>query len=338
MLYKTYLQKCVNRFFFIVFVLSSWYSVKDMKTFLSYLKIFVITLIAGSLVGIIVNLLLMYAVDFIVGSPGATVNTIHFKGMLAWCGFSAAMAPLFLITHSIRYPGSVLSRVVSYGIFNVLAWFCIIPLCLGGMEPISFLPENQNRNLVSEGYFRPVGKDGIVYYSKINKTTGMGSGLYIDLTAENWAEDSVTFIQNEKVLSLDTPFFADVLMAQIFETSLFFQWLAKTIIVVRNTAIAALQSGVFAWLQFCSLGFALLSVISIRRFFKWRLLNFGFVVFTFFGLIVLNAVHFLGWNGNVCNVISVPYWLMNCGIGGVLLIIGIILGIVKPDPNKEAEE
>ena len=85
----------------------------------------------------------------------------------------------------------------------------------------------------------------------------------------------------------------------------------------------------FAWLQFCSLGFALLSVISIRRFFKWRLLNLGFVVFTFFGLIVLNAVHFLGWNGNVCNVISVPYWLMNCGIGGVLLIIGIILGIVK---------
>lgn len=309
-----------------------------MKTFLSYLKIFLITLVAGSVVCTVINLLLIYAVGFIVGSTGATVNTIHFKGMLAWCGFSAAMAPLFLITHSIRYPGPVMSRVISFGIFNLVAWFCIIPLCLRGMEPVSFLPESENRSLVSEGFFRPVGKEGMVYYSKINKSTGLGSGLYIDFDPKNGGEDAVTFIQNEKVLPLDTPYFADVLMAQIFEVSLFFQWLAKIVIIVRNTAVEALKGGIVTWLQFCSLGFVLLSVISIRRFFKWRLLNFGFVIFTFFGLVLVNALHLLGWNGNIFNLVSVPYWLMNCVIGCVLLTVGIVLGIFKPDPNKEAEE
>lgn len=306
-----------------------------MKAFVSLLGVFVAVCVGGAVLGLCACLLHTNATLLVAGQPALPMqNGLPLVYLLASCAVSAAISCLFLVNHTIRHPKNALVHALSLVFTTLLAWGAVIPCCLHSAGILAERTGGRAEPLPSRRYFRP-DSDGIFFYSTVFPETSTGDGLYIDLSGFTGTRSGVLRMEQAPINRTAAEPFSDLLVRDTLGTPEIIRPLFPLLGQAGTYAANALKGGWKSWLMFASIGAALMSLLGLRRLFRWRLLNCTAVLTGFCGILAVNAAYFSGWSGQVSAGISIPMWLMNCIICAVLACLGIILAVLRADPNME---
>ncbi len=306
-----------------------------MKTFVSLAGIFLFVCLIGECIGTCGCMLFVQATHLVAGYT----SSVSFSKLFLPCLFfsvsiSAVVSCIFMITYTIRHPQHGIARFISFTVLMGLIWMVILPVCLYVAD--IYMPDTASRILQppSKNYFRPDG-DGIYFYSKIENVSKTGTGLYIDLTGFTGVPGGVIPIENAP-LNLESALpFSDVLIRDSLKIPSFLEKILQFVVDSIKLATAAVLRGWRFWWPWRSAGFAFWSLLGVRMISRWRLLNCFFVIMFFTGICIINSFYLAGWDGQVFHAMTIPVWAMNCIIGTVTGIIGILLAIFRQDPNVE---
>ena len=233
------------------------------------------------------------------------------QGFLTYFHLCCAFSILPFCFYFLRHKYKMVQYLIPYIIICILVFFVIFPLGMDLQNKYAdFLsPLNKTEQTpLSEGYFRstPTYLD---YYISTNEDGSTG--------------------------------FSDPLIFDIFgsehHVSLFKEFFAYLEVKMKD----AYRNGFLSFFLFMSIGFALSSIIGLRRFAKWRLLNFFNLFFAFFAIIFINAMLYSNQFYNAFSFLApTRKWLpftVNYLIFAINTTIGIVLASSQVDPNRESE-
>ena len=129
--------------------------------------------------------------------------------------------------------------------------------------------------------------------------------------------------------------FSDLLIKNTLTPPVIVKPLIPVLQIIADKTLEALKGGWKSWIAFSSIGLAFMSILGLRRLFRWRLLNSTVALLAFAGILLVNIIYFSGWDGIITTGVTIPMWLMNCIIACLFSFLGIILAITRPDPNLE---
>lgn len=263
------------------------------------------------------------------------------QGFLTYFHLCCAFSILPFCFYFLRHKYKVVQYLIPYIIICILVFFVIFPLGMDLQNKYAdFLsPLNKTEQTpLSEGYFRstPTYLD---YYISTNED-GSSEVLHIPKsTALNsfyrYSPETITTRQD------GSTGFSDPLIFDIFgsehHVSLFKEFFAYLEVKMKD----AYRNGFLSFFLFMSIGFALSSIIGLRRFAKWRLLNFFNLFFAFFAIIFINAMLYSNQFYNAFSFLApTRKWLpftVNYLIFAINTTIGIVLASSQVDPNRESE-
>lgn len=306
-----------------------------MKTFVSLLGVFFVVCVGGAILGMCLCLLYTHATLLVAGQPVSAVpNGLPLVFLLCSCAVAAVLSCVFLVNYTIRHPKNVFVHVLSFVVLAILSWGVVIPCCLYASDYLMKDVSVENDSLPSRRYFRP-DSDGIFFYSAVFPETSTGDGLYIDLSGFTGTKSGVLRIEQAPVNKLAAAPFSDLLIRDTLQLPEPVLSLLSVCRVAGANAVQAVRDGWRGWVSFATVGIAFMSLLGLRRLFRWRLLNCLSVLIGFFCVFAINSIYFLGWNGQIFAGLTIPLWLMNCIVSGIFICLGILLAIFRPDPNME---
>lgn len=309
-----------------------------MKTFFSLLGVFIGVCLCGAFIGFCTSYLYTHATLLIAGQPVSAVS----DGTPLFCflvslAASAVFSYIFLVNYTIRYPKNIFAHVFSFIFITLIAWLIVIPFCVKHADKTASRIIEKETSIPSKKYFRP-DTDGIFFYSAIYPETNTADGVYIDLNGFTNSKSGVLRIEQAPINKNVAKPFSDLLIKNTLTPPAIVEPLIPLLQIIANNTLTAIKGGWKSWLAFSSIGLAFMSILGLRRLFRWRFLNSVVALIGFLLILGINIVYFAGWDGLITTGVLIPSWLMNCIISCFFFLIGILLAIFRPDPNTENNE
>lgn len=264
---------------------------------------------------------------------------LFLQGVINYFPICSVFSLLTFCFYLIRHKFSFLQYFFVYVLICFLVFFLALPIGLNLQNKYSVNQYQITNQLtpLSSGYFRP-SKGDIDYYIS-TKPDGTSEILHINLGNEKGFENITTRKVSQKTGDYEN--FSDPLIYDLFGTSGVPKILAQGFLFLNYKLKESFSKGKLSYLGFITIGFALASIIGIRRLAKWRLLNMINVLLGFFGIFVLN--YFL-YASHIYEqfplLIKVKSWLpiaVNIFIGLIFSITGILCETLRLDPNRESD-
>lgn len=262
------------------------------------------------------------------------------KGFLIYFPLCSAFSLLPFSFYLIRHKFKIAQYLIPYIIISIIVFFGIFPLGIEIQHHSDLLTKQIKTDLtpLSPGYFRATSHH-IDYYISTN-TDGTSEVLHI---ARPTTTTSVTEIYPKTIQQnrLDYNSFSDPLIFDVFGADNHLSVLKQSLRFLEQKMIEAYSNGFLSFFAFMSIGFALSSVIGLRRFAKWRLLNLMNMLLAYFGIILVN---FILYSNQIYE--KIPFlepaknWLpvvINVVFFLIFTTIGIVCASSKLDPNRESD-
>ena len=306
-----------------------------MKTFFSLLGVFISVCLCGALIGFCTSFLYTHATLLIAGQPVSVIS----DGTPLFCflvslAVSAVFSYIFLVNYTIRHPRNVFGHIFGFIFITIIAWLIVIPFCVKTADETTSKIVQKETSLPSKKYFRP-DTDGIFFYSAVHPEDNTADGLYIDLSGFSNSKSGVLRVEEAPINMQVARPFSDLLIKNTLTPPVIVKPLIPVLQIIADKTLEALKGGWKSWIAFSSIGLAFMSILGLRRLFRWRLLNSTVALLAFAGILLVNIIYFSGWDGIITTGVTIPMWLMNCIIACLFSFLGIILAITRPDPNLE---
>lgn len=306
-----------------------------MKMFLSLTGVFFAVCIGCALAGTCLCSLFIHSALLVAGQPPASVpGGLVLAALCSSCAFAAFAAQFFMVTYTIRHPGSRFSSAAACFVWGAVAWLGIIPFCVYESDRQWTPLEIWQSEIPSRKYFRP-DRDGVFFYSAVYPETETGDGIFIDLEGFTGSESRVLRIENVALDVTAARPFSDLLILKSLRNPPFLKKSFSAFDLLRLQAVKYVSAGFLSWLQFASVGLALFSLVGLRRVFKWRLLNTAAVTVGLFAVCAVNAAYHSGRYFYLSEASGLPLWLLNGVLFAICAVIGIVLAVFRVDPNRE---
>lgn len=264
------------------------------------------------------------------------------KGLLIYFPICSALSLLPFSFYLIRHKYKVPQYLIPYIIICLVVFFGIFPLGMTIQKNIPLLTESSNNiayTPLSPGYFRNT-EDTIVYYISTNQD-GSSKVLHIQKPTKTKVLPTITK-RNFFITSQNNTHFSDPLIHDVFGTdNNHIGKLKDAMLSLYQRMINSFEAGFLQYFLFLSIGFALSSVIGLRRFAKWRLLNLFNMCLAYFGIILINIILYSNRFYEILKTLE-PYrnWLpivVNYFIFVFYLTLGIFSACKIIDPNRESD-
>lgn len=252
---------------------------------------------------------------------------------------------LFVTFYKIRHLSNSISSMITYSVLCAFTWFLLFPASIilknHIYKQIPSMEEIQQSTELTKNYFRII--DGKNYYF-INDTSDGSADvvmLYDKQTPSKHASVERIYISTEgSALTFHDPIMKESKISvpfHLLELSLFF----------KDAANGSWENGYLAWLCFCSLGFALCSIYFVIKMSSWKLINSMWALIIFIMILwfnysyntpvfalLRNALEDFFYDSNhlqyfVNHQMNFPLMLINCLIGIIFIVTGIIISTSK---------
>ncbi len=299
---------------------------------------------------------------FVAGQPLSFLSAdLFIRGVFFVFPLICALSSLFMVLYVVRHPGKIILPLIIYILTGILSWGLLIPFSVSKSEEYASIPHVQKKApLITPGFFRE-DNGGIYYYSRVGQD-GKAEGLYIDLQGFTGSQGKILPIDNVPVNETAAEPFSDLLIRDTMTLPRVVKVPVELYKKQLAFASASRKAGYISWLSFASIGIALLSILGLRRFSAWRLLNASIVTAAFFCIAGVNSACYGSGSfaGNAAR--SIVWWhalcpkfphalswfalqiqnpfvvLMNCGICLALIICGIVVAVVRNRREKAGTE
>ena len=187
---------------------------------------------------------------------------LFLHGILFSAPFVFTASGVFSILYFIRHPDDSKLAFIFFIVFYSLCWLFLLPLSINLDGKLNATGHTFVQTELSPGYFRTTC-NAVVYYSSIND--GKGEGVVIRSGAIHYFNDiPVSRVKEE---------FSDSIIEDNIQMEVS---MSKFIWFYRRALSFAKQEaaeGFLSWICFASVAAVLISIGSLRRVSKWRLLN-----------------------------------------------------------------
>ncbi len=256
---------------------------------LSTIKVIVahlLTLLSISIGGAILYMIFNMCSTLVAGQGFAAFNLAFFiQGFFLTLPFVFALSAAFVAFYSIRNKDISTVAMIVFSVIYMGLWIFIQPVVIKkGIQKASKSSYVIKREPLSSGYFRNVTDRYVFYYSSVDEEN-LASGVCMD---KNGVSQNVyTFKDME--LADTTAFFTDSLI----QSSIDIPAVTKLAITGINRYIGvitfACSGKKMEWILFSSLGLALVSLVFMRGFSKWRFINVVSILSISIGIIAINV-------------------------------------------------
>ena len=320
-----------------------------MKKALSFILIYLVLLITGTLLSTVLYSLYLNVTGFTAGKPLNLFNTPDI--IKSFFYVSACICFLicpFLSYYRIRHSYGIL-QTCAYTLIFCLTWFVIFPANARLKRYVNNnYSSTQPKEALTGGYFRKVG--GKIYYLaedyNFDKTTKV---IEINTDEDIPSKYGVVFADEDFELLTAGKQYRDVIIKSTFEDSPMPHFISLQKLV--SFGEEALEKGVISYLCFLSLALALFTVYGITAFFEWKLLSVCAVALFSAGILSANTLYFSSafasfknhiyeislfnfLNGFIDNSFLV---VANCGLSLLFIIFGSIVFFVHKKSEKKEE-
>lgn len=266
-----------------------------MKKALKLALIYLINLIAGTVLGTILYSLYLNLLGFVAGREINLFNDAEIFQSLFYVIFCMLIFILPLISYyRIRHPGGVLQFVV-YVVLCALTWALLMP-CSFKLRDFcvrKFSHEIKTESL-SPNYFRQVDDD-VYFFTREFKRQRLGRAPEAPVIIIDTSEDGIVDYRtigdypsldiNQKALP-----FREIQLKRIFREN-------ESPIPFNFKTLLSMIEGGYSWhlanlLTLFSFVLLLCSVYGVTSFFDWRLLNAMMLFIITIGIITVNSVYF----------------------------------------------
>ena len=252
---------------------------------------------------------------------------------------------LFITFYKIRHLSNPVSSMITYSVLCVFTWFLLLPASIvlknQVYKQILSMEEIQQSTELTGKYFRII--DGKNYYFINDTVDGTADVvmLYDNRSPNTHAFiKKITISDNNDALSFHDPIMKESKVAIPFH-------IMELSSSIKKQANESWENGYIAWICFCSLGFALCSIYFVIKMSSWKLVNSLWALIIFIVILWINYSYYIPsfailknslegffYDSNhlqyfVNHHISFPLMLINCFIGIVSVVIGIIISTSK---------
>lgn len=319
-----------------------------MRVFFSLLIAYILLCVFGT--ALLASLITVYmgCLAYVVGQP---INLISIDVFIESAKISFPIVILFSQMFLIL---SVIRNLKKQRILSVITIVSLALISWGGVLPLYYKYINYDVNLLSiqskkssAGYFRYC-EDGLYYFTKVYDDKKV-DGIVIDIKS-NYQNQNIFEVYNNKVVTIkEADIYSDVLVKRVVDFPGFFKGCVFDLYHLCNIARKSFSNSILAWIMFSSLGAVLTSLIFLRTFSRWRLVNAFIVLFATIGIIKLNVILFgVGIQGKILEYINLinhelnQLWGGFAGYGSPLCfivnllfnIIVVLTGILCNSRNK----
>lgn len=282
-----------------------------MKKALSLIVYYVCILAAFCAGGVFIYYHYFNCVSLAAGSPTRTVSA----AALVY-GFFETLPVLFLLMglglqlYTARHLDGGVPYMVTYALLGVLTWALLFPVAIAGKEKVYSVFEIEKKTDIpvplTGGYFRRIGgaalppnslnqtvtKDKFLYYFIRDERDGTADTLAIDLSAagEQTGRAETLDVSEQSELRRAAAPFQDPLVKDALPDIPY--GLIRIFSLLKKQAQDAWRGGIFSWLCFCALGFALFSTVGFVQISSWRMINIFAVIFMNGIVFFFNTVYF----------------------------------------------
>lgn len=252
---------------------------------------------------------------------------------------------LFVTFYKIRHLSNPVSSMITYSVLCVFTWFLLLPASIvlknQVYKQITSMEKIQQSTELTGEYFRLI--DGKNYYFINNSVDGSADVvmLYDSKSPGTHAfTETISIPENQDALTFHDPIMKESKVAIPFH-------ILELASSIKKQANESWKNGYIAWLCFCSLGFALCSIYFVIKMSSWKLVNSMWALIFFIAILCLNYSYYMPvfailknslegffYESNhlqyfVRHHINFPLMLINCFIGTIFVVIGIIISTSK---------
>lgn len=267
--------------------------------------------------------------------------SLFLKGVIIYFPLCSAFAILPFCLYIIRHKYTIIQYLVPYIIICFVVFFGIFPLSIELQSKSELYMQAKTTNELtplSSGYFR-TNDSYIDYYIKNNPDETSTILHIVRPTRVN--SSSIITETTIKQNSANYDNFSDPLIFDVFGNQDYLNIIKHSLNFLQLRMKEAYYTGFWHFVAFMSIGFALSSVIGIRKIAKWRLLNLINLFLGYFLIIIINVILYSSnFYTRFSFLESTKSWLpivVNLLIGTGLIITGILCSIFKLDPNRESD-
>ena len=310
---------------------------KSLYLFLVYIVIFLF-------MSAVAAYLYMQEIQLTLLVAGTKLPFINFKlfarGLLYYFPLCSALSLLPFCFYLIRHKFKLVQYLIPYIIICIIVFFGIFPLGIELHENFSeFLsPIQKQLTPLSSGYFR-TSDSHIDYYISTNPD-GSSEILHISRPTNTNLATEISTKTLYQTLAANNGF-SDPLIYDVFGSDNHLSFLKSSLRFLELKMKNAYHKGFWAFFGFMSIGFALSSVIGLRRVANWRLLNLINMLLSYFGIIVINVILYsYQFYETFPFLAGAEYWLpivVNALIFLIFTTLGIFCAASKVDPNRESD-
>lgn len=291
--------------------------------------------ILGSLIGGVIFMVYNLCSNMVAGQNSISFSgELFFHGILFFAPILIIFSGMFLVLYMIRHSINNIPALAVYVFLLLISWGIFIPLGNNYILILeSYESEYIDRQSLSTGYFRDYENDSF-YFSQIDDE-GVASGVVIDSTANK----AYTFKDLKPTIQSENNFTDNLVQTNVATPILLTTLVSKYKIFYEISKKASL-SGVRTWLCFATIGFALISVVALKRLSHYRLINALVVLYVSFIIVGFNIVGYQssfitplvsGANDFLCKIPGIrslenPFVVL-CNI--ITTVLFGIIGVVK---------
>lgn len=309
--------------------------------------ILILDYIAYTLLGLLCGLF-FFSQYFNAISLVAGKNTIFSAEILVYGVFS--LLPVIFITismfiafYKVRHLSSPVSSCITYSVLSAFTWFIMYPATLMVQEKVlpmvTPIEQLERKQELSGGYFRKI--NGTVYYF-IHDTENDSADvvcLYDSKAPNDFAKAGTISVSTNSEFADFSGDFHDPIIKESMEKIPYN--VSKIFDFYKSKAERTWDTGIVAWLFFCSFGLALSSLYSLIRVSSWKLLNSFWILimscfiiwFNFFYYqpvfsIIRTAINRFLFDPSKSNFfmeneIELPLFAVNMLLSTIMILIGI---------------
>lgn len=322
-----------------------------MKNALKILLTYLLTLAIGIIVGVIVAVQFFTVFGTVAGQtlPVFTLDMIS-KAFFIIAPVVLVFASLFLTLYVVRHHTKRVISAITYVILCAVTWVVLFPAFLvlrDKFEPQLTLETASEVNIVSPGFFRK--SNHYIYYTAENDYTDISlnsrgiavhkEGIAIPMENARPALEVQEVKNVSEILKREAAPFSDVLIGETLP-GVHLNLAYQIYDLFMELAVDAWHKGFAGWLFFLAFAFALCGAYAFVGISSWRMVSSVTVVFA---NIFVGAYNFLyyadamasfradskSWGGFFMLIDEPLLFLVNCIVGIVFILIGVICFAVK---------
>ena len=246
--------------------------------------VFLFTILAGTIALTLLFVLYETCMNLVAGQGAGVFDFSYFlKGLFISLPIILILSGFAMCCYLIKRGVNSKIPLIVYYVLYLAVWFAFMPLIFFASSKFNLQEKILQKNInISSGYFRE--KSGYVFYYSNVDENNFADGLVIDLSGKN--QDVYTFKNLE--LNEENEEFKDSLIEKNIKLPFGIQFITENLRSLLRYALDAMNSGWKTWLCFASLGIALASLVGVRNFSKWKLLNLLLEILFFSSLLIFN--------------------------------------------------